>query len=195
MKINKWALGVYKDVATSRDRILKGPASILIKLGISANILSFSRLVLAIPMFFLVGVAPVGALLLLVVNYYVLDAIDGVVARQSGKVNLQGRALDVSIDNFYVVPLVLALIFFNYVNAFWASFYLVNLLIDYFANYVRFGIKVGEFPFFYSKFAVYFAFFVWTFWSLNFFDFVFIFFALYLMAMNIVSVIKIYHGK
>lgn len=195
MKIRKWALDVYQKVSLKRDAWLKRPARLLIGWGVTANALSFSRLLLVIPMFVLVGISPISVLLILFVNYYILDAIDGVVARESGKCNVKGRTIDLSIDHFYVIPLVLALIYFNVADGFLSALYLVNLLIDYFVKYLRFGIEIGKYPFTFSKYIVYIVFFIWSVTLINIFDYSFLFLAIYLLITNIVSITKLYNGN
>lgn len=195
MKYRNLALKIYKTVASWRDKILKRPAKLLISWGVNADMITLSRLVLVLPMFFLVGWSPAWVIVILLINYYILDAIDGVVARESGKSSLRGRTLDLCVDHFYIIPLVLALIFYNVSNAFLASLYLVNLLIDYFVKYLRFGIEVGKYPFTYSKFFVYFTFLVWSLNIVNVFDPVFVFFAIYLFVTNVISLKSLYYGN
>lgn len=195
MNYKEKAFIIYKDVMKWRDKLMRNPAKWLLNIGITANMLSVSRLIFVIPMFLMVGVSPIAVIIFLFINYYVLDAMDGVLARVSNTASLKGRALDVCIDNFYVIPLVLGFIYFNLVNPFWAAFYLVNLLIDYFVKFVTFGIKEGAYPFMYSKFVVYFATLIWSLGFGNYFDFVLLFFATFLFVTNMLSLVKLYYDK
>ena len=191
----KKSLKIYKVVQERRDQFLAPLARFLISLGVTANQISLFRLVLVFPLFYYVGVQPLVAVLILIINYYVLDAIDGVVARLSGKSSKRGRAIDVSIDHFFVVPLVLSIIYYNLAVPFWAATYLVVQLIDYFVAYLRFGIEVGRFPFSHAKYWVYGVFLVWAVSGVDFFDYVFLVLSVYLFVKNIFSIKELYYGR
>jgi phosphatidylglycerophosphate synthase len=124
----------------------------------------------------------------------ILDAFDGVMARISKKESLKGRVLDVCIDNFYVVPLVLALIFFNMANGFWATVYILNVVVDYFLNYLRFGIEVGKYPFSFSKYFVYLALFLFALGLGNFFDPILLFWSVVLVVLNVFALKEVYQN-
>ena len=188
------SLEIYLKVKEWRDMLLNRPSRWLLSLGVSANQVSFFRAFLALPMFFCVGKWAWGAVILILANE-IFDAFDGVMARVSKKESLKGRILDVCIDNFYVVPLVLALIFFNIANGFWAAFYILNVVVDYFLNYLRFGIEVGKYPFSFSKYFVYLALFIFALGLGNFFDPILLFWSLVLMVLNVFALKELYGRK
>lgn len=195
MSYKNWAYGIYNRVRITRDHVLAGPARWLNGLGVTADMVSLTRLVLVFPLFYFVGTAPLLALVILLVNYYVLDAIDGVLARVSGTSSRRGRAIDLSIDHFYVVPLSLALIFFNMTSPFWVAAYLAMQLTEYFVLYLRYGIEAGKYPFSYGKFFVYAVFVFWAVGAGNWFDYVFIFLSVYLFLKNIFNLVELYYGR
>lgn len=184
-------LSIYLSVKKWRDLALKRPLNGLIKIGLTANMVSIFRAFLTVPMFFSVGWAPLAAVLLIFSNY-LLDGVDGVIARMNKVDSLKGRALDVSIDNFYVIPLVLALIYFNLTSGFWGAFYIFNASADYFINYLRFGINIGKYPFSFSKYFVYLALLIWAVGMGNFFDVVLVFWSIALLIINIFALKDLY---
>lgn len=195
MRYAEWATKVYRKVQKDRDLLLSGPAQWLIRHKITANQLSFGRLALIVPMFWAVGTWPWLVVGILIINYYVLDALDGVVARKSGKASIRGRAIDVSIDHFYVVPLVLALIYFNKIDPFIGAVYITVQLIDNFVQYLRFGIEAGKYPFSYGKFVVYFAVLLWAMLAFNLFDYLLLALSAYLAVKIFFSIYLLFHGK
>jgi len=252
MNFNDFSFKLYLKIMSVRDKIFSGIAQWLISKKITANQISIFRLFFVVPLFIFVGYAPIVAILILVLNYFVLDAIDGVVARKTkslhindidksskhvgrfcgmnqttrcsacyseamhdrdihkikssymnvrqkpintGQNALFGRALDVSIDHFYIVPFVLAIIYFGLSDAFFSALYLIMQIINHFTQYLRFGIEVGKFPFSFEKFFVYSAFVIYVFWSVNILVFVFATFGILLLVKNIFSVFNLYYGK
>jgi phosphatidylglycerophosphate synthase len=187
------ALEVYLKGKEWRDKVLDRPSKWFLSIGVSANQMSFFRAFLAVPMFFCVGRLVWVAVVLLFANE-ILDAFDGVMARISKKESLKGRVLDVCIDNFYVVPLVLALIFFNMANGFWATVYILNVVVDYFLNYLRFGIEVGKYPFSFSKYFVYLALFLFALGLGNFFDPILLFWSVVLVVLNVFALKEVYQN-
>lgn len=195
MKIKKWAYKVYLEVMAKRDLWLDRPARFLISQGISANMISLFRMAMIVPLFVAIGWAPLWAVIILILNYFILDAIDGVVARKSGKAGIKGRVLDVCIDNFYVVPLVLALIYFNVCESFWGALFIFVISANYFLNFVKFGIEAGKYPFNFYKYLVYLALIFWVFLNINIFDYVLVFLGLYLAISDVEISISLFHDK
>lgn len=184
-------LEIYLLVKKWRDQVLDKPARGLIEMGVSANQVSVFRAVLAVPLFFSVGLMPWLAVILLISNY-LIDGLDGVMARISKKSNTKGRALDVCIDNFYVIPLVLGLAYFQIASGFWTAFYIFNASADYFINYLRFGIDVGKYPFSFSKYFVYFALLIYAIGFGNYFDVVLVFWSVALVIINVFALKELY---
>ncbi len=193
-KIKSCCLGIYFAVMKWRDLIFESPARHLIKRRVSANMISFLRLFLMIPVFFTVGPMPWLAMLILLLNF-VLDGLDGVVARLSHSASIRGRALDVSIDNFFVIPILLGLVLYNLVAPFWASLYMVNILINYFCKYLKFGIEVGKYPFPLSKYFIYLALAVFALFNDNFYDPILLFWSVFLLIENIYLIFNIYYVR
>lgn len=192
--MKKHLLSYYNSAKNWRDRVLDKPAKGLLSVGINADQVSWFRACLVVPMFFALGYAPWLVLVILLANY-LLDGVDGVLARVSGRASIRGRALDVCIDNFYVVPLMLGLIFWGLADAFWAAFYMLQIVVSYFVNYLRFGIEVGRYPFSFSKYFVYFAWLILWLGGGNILDPVLLFWAVVLSITNLFSIVDLYYAK
>jgi phosphatidylglycerophosphate synthase len=177
-----------------RNRVFESPARWLIAKHVSANKISFFRLFLTLPVFITVGKMPLLALVFLLLNF-LLDGLDGVVARLSHSASIRGRALDVSIDNFFVIPIMLGLVMANLVSGFWASLYMVMILINYFSKYLKFGIEVGKYPFSLSKYFIYAALVIFALFRINIYDPIVLFWAVFLLIENVYLIFNIYYGR
>jgi len=192
-KIQYTNLRIYKTVLQWRQKALGPLAHYLANHGVTALQVTLFRLLLAIPLFFMVGEWPLWACLLILFNFF-LDSLDGVIARIQNKASLKGRVLDLCTDNFYIVPFILGLIWTNSLQPFWGAVYLVNMLLNYFMNYLRFGIEVGKFPFSFSKYFFYAALLFYAIWLINVFDLLLIFWAVFLLVDNIFLAYKLYRS-
>ena len=182
---------IYFGVLDWRDKYLSGMAKWLISIGITANQLTFFRLFLVIPMVLLISFNLWAVILILALND-LIDGVDGVVARKSKSSSKTGRVLDVTIDNFYVIPLVFGLIWFNQAAPFWAAFYIYMVTVDFFLNYFRFSFDAGKFPYSFSKYFVYLALLIMALGGQNYLDLMFLFWSVVLLILNVYSVSVLY---
>ena len=189
--MQKWLSGIYFGVRKWRDKHFDGVATFFIKLGITANYVNSFRLSLAFLMFWLVSFNYWLVLLVLLVDF-LLDAIDGVIARKTNADSKLGRIFDLSTDDFYVVPLVFGTIWYNLSSPFWAALYLFLMTVDFFLNYIRYSFKEGQFPYSFSKYFVYLSILVMAVRGPNYLDIVYLFWAVVLLIMNTHALIDLY---
>ncbi len=185
---------IYFELLKWRELVFAPIAKWLTDKGVKADKITFFRLLLILPMVWLVGYSELAAFLVIVLNI-VLDGLDGAVARRSKTTSVKGRTFDVCVDNFYVVPLILALIWFNKVTAFWAALYLINILVDYFLKFLKYGIKIEKYPFFWSRYFVYLSLFLLGLTGINWFDYVLIFWSITILIVNANNLFLLYKGR
>ncbi len=164
-----------------RIRIMGGLAAFLLKNKITANMITLFRLCLVIPVVIYVRDFPLIVAGALVLNL-VLDGLDGVMARMDKKDSYEGSVFDALVDNFFEIPLVLALIFFNMTSEFLAALYLTALLLNHFSNYFRYGWGPGKYKFSYGKYFVYLSVLILGVINYNMFDIVFVFWSVFFLV-------------
>ncbi len=193
-KVKNFCLRIYFAGMEWRNGFFARPSKWLIKNHISADMISLVRLFLMLPVFLTAGSMPKLAFLILLLNFF-LDGLDGVVARLSHTASIRGRALDVSIDNFFIIPIVLGLVLYNLVSPIWSALYMVNILINYFCKYLKFGIEAGKYPFSLSKYFIYLTLIIYAIWNWNLYDVILIFWSVFLFIENLFLIADIYYGR
>ncbi len=108
-KINSWMVEGSRKL---RDRKLKRVAEFLVKIKVSANLLTFLSLLngIAAAYFLFNDAWGVWFFALFLFLHLLFDALDGVVARLAGPTKL-GKWLDFIVDNFVVVPSLLLAVY------------------------------------------------------------------------------------
>lgn len=89
--------------------------SVLIKLGVKPNHLTFLSLLSGIGFFLLFPYSRIGALFLLAFHVF-LDGLDGPLARQTGRASNQGSFTDTTADQIVVALSTLSLIYYGYLK-------------------------------------------------------------------------------
>lgn len=182
---------IYFRIRKWRDKYFDGAAGWCISLKITANNITLFRILLAFTLFWGISVSYWLVLVVLVVDY-LLDGLDGVIARKMKTSSTVGRILDLTTDDFFAVPLVFGIIWYNLGSAFWASLYLFMMTVDFFLNHIRFSFEVGKFPYSFSKYFLYLAILIMALGGLNVIDIVFVFWSVALFALNVHASLDLY---
>lgn len=173
-----------------RIKILGPVAVFLLKNKLTPNFITTFRLFLVIPVILLIRDFPLIAACFILANM-ILDALDGVMARKAQLESVRGSIFDAVVDNFFEIPIVLALIYFNLSNSFLGSLYLVLLLINHITNYFVYGLGPGKYKFSYGKYFVYLSVLIFGISAYEIFDYVFVFWSVLFLIFNIENIYKI----
>lgn len=150
-----------------KDAALKPLIIALDKFRISANLITLFRVTLVVIASALIKWNVYFSFWMFVL-VYLLDGLDGSLARYQKKTSERGALFDLLSDQFTVIGLILGLIFFRKVEAFSAALYLVL-----FVSLVFFSLReksLEKVPYFYNKFWIVAAATFWVFTGNNFLD-------------------------
>lgn len=180
----------YFEFRKKKDLVLVPIIISLDKLGLTADLITLLRVALAIFATILIR-SNVYLSFFLFVLTYLLDGLDGSLARYQKKMSARGALIDILSDQFTIVVLLLGLIFFRKVEAFGAALYMILFISSVFLNIKT--KNISEIPYFYSKFWFIAAATLWVFTSINLIDTVLIGLNIYLLSVltfDVYSLIK-----
>lgn len=163
---------LYRAIKPYRDRYLGFFADIMIKLKITANMVSYFRLFLYLPIFLSIGIN-LWCTFFLVILSFLLDALDGLIARKTKMTSFFGEKLDFLIDKLQLLPIIAGLVFYSYAAWFWAFLYLSEFLLSVFLIFIK------NKTFNYSRFLLYFSVLFYCIWFINIIDIVLVFLSFY----------------
>ncbi|MCC7432376.1 CDP-alcohol phosphatidyltransferase family protein [Candidatus Peregrinibacteria bacterium] len=176
---------LYTAIKPYRDRYLGFFADKMIGLRITANMVSYFRLFLYLPIFWSFGVN-LWITFCLVILSFLLDALDGLIARKTRTTSLFGEKLDFLIDKLQLLPVVAGIVFYSYAGWFWAFLYLCEFLLSLFLIFIK------NKTFNYSRFLLYFSILFYCIWSVNIIDVVLVFLSFYQLVILIKHFIDTY---
>lgn len=190
-KLNK-DISLYLHFKAVSDAAIMPLLILLKRMGIKSDQVTFFRLILVFLAVLLVKVNFWMSVFLFIFNF-ILDAVDGGLARLLKTSSSKGKFLDRAADNLVFVILILTLIYYGYISGFWACIYLLMYGIQY--SIVIRSIKVSDqnFPFFYSKLWLYAAILLWLFLDVFLIDIVLVALSFYLLIINSEKIWKIYN--
>lgn len=169
---------LYTAIQPYRDRYLGFFADKMIGLRITANMVSYFRLFLYLPIFWSFGVN-LWMTFWLVILGFLLDALDGLIARKTKTISLFGEKLDFLVDKLQLLPIIAGIVFYSYADWFWSFLYLCEFLLAVFLIFIK------KKTFNYSRFLLYFSILFYCIWSVNFINVVLVFLSFYQLVILI----------
>lgn len=180
---------IYLRIRSVRDRILHPVANWLVKHKIKADWVSYLSLAVAAPFaYFSVGIPPLALVFLIL--HAVLDSLDGAVARihmqnMQAASAVKGKLLDWVCDFGFFAVFVLTLIGQYMITGIWGAFFLMNYCV--LMGFIL-ALNLMKVPLFYvlkPQFIFYLFFLIFTFTGWSAFQFLSVFFAVYLTITNV----------
>lgn len=175
-------MNIYLRSKKYRDLLLNKTAKSLFTIGIRADHVTYFRTFLVIPAVLLIPVDLKWTVLLILISY-LLDGLDGVLARLS-KPTDYGADLDFIVDKLFVVPLLVGLICFGLVDVFWAILYLLEFMILFFGEFLK------KHTFEYGRYIIYIGLFIKAFTGSDLLNPILVFLVFY----QIIYVLKVFYG-
>ncbi|HDQ23139.1 MAG TPA: CDP-alcohol phosphatidyltransferase family protein [Candidatus Uhrbacteria bacterium] len=123
-----WYQNFKKNSYDFRAKYFKPFLKILARLKITPNKITISRLVFVFPLAYYFYLGNLFGVLIFYLLFWLLDLVDGALARYLGLQSDKGRFLDSVVDNFMYAVLILG---FIYIEAVWAWLLAANILLEF----------------------------------------------------------------
>lgn len=128
--LENWSDNLNLKIQKNKDQYLGPVLFYLGKVGLTANVLSTLKVILAVPAMLLAQHHLVGAAIIFLILYS-LDVLDGSLARYQGKASDRGKFIDVLTDQLIYALAILTLIWNNFLDIKALAFNLWALTILY----------------------------------------------------------------
>jgi len=166
-----------------RDKFFKLLIDRLSKYGIQPSHLSFTGLMMVVPLIFFFKFNPWLAFVFLLLNVF-FDGIDGPLARSKHISTGRGALTDLACDHLSFLVVFMTFFYYQLMGGFWGALYLVNYFVMLaMVIYCR-SMKIRFFPVIRSKYMIYIVFLIWLLTGVNYFDAVIVFFTVYMVLTN-----------
>lgn len=166
-----------------RDKVLRPFCAWLQKYPVKPEHLTYIGLFMMVPFVYFFHFNPWISLVFLVLNQ-VLDGIDGVFARFTGKATAKGEFLDHGLDYLAFFIVFFTLQYYQFFDSFWAGLYLANYIIMVSLEVIAKQSNIKTFPTIKTKYGAYLLLFIWLISGANFFNPCIVLATVYMMVTN-----------
>jgi len=142
---------IYNSFLKVRMKLFKPILFILTKLHITANILSLVSILIMLPSFYYIDIRPEIVVILYFFGVFVLDILDGPLARYQKLNNDKGKFIDVVKDYIVFAIFTIALLKGEFIDVFWGSIFLFLTIIFDISGIIYKAIHTTTNWFFYSS--------------------------------------------
>ncbi len=175
---------VYERLRDFRDRFWKPVCVFLTHLGVKPDHLSYLNLVMVFGfVYFLIDIPLISFFALL--TSVILDSIDGSLARHQKVSSDKGSLLDIGMDHFVLMAVILTLIYTKAMDGFWGAAYAINYLVMIMHVLSMRALRLHVFPVVRSKYYLYLVWALFLFTGLNYLDVFLVFFSIYMFLTNL----------
>lgn len=174
----------YLRIRQWRDKVFRPLCLWLKKFPISPDHLTYAGFLMMIPFVYFFHFHPWLSFLFLMLNL-LLDSLDGVFARLTGKTSPKGDFLDHGLDYLSFFIAFLTVQFYGMVDNFWATLYLLNYLIMIFLEVMAKQSNIKIFPTIKTKFGFYGLIFIWLVSGQSFLNPCMVLATVYMMVTNV----------
>ncbi len=175
-----------------KDFLLGPLVTLLLKCKISPNQISLAAFSMIVPVIFLYPINSWLSALFILFNF-ILDGLDGPMARKSGHASKAGALTDLIADHFFLWFVFLMLYFYGVFEGFFAVFYLFNYVILTFVLLLLNFLKINYFFVFKSTYLFFLVYFLYLLSNgqINWFFPYFVLFSIYMSVNNFLLLNKL----
>ncbi len=175
---------IYSQFQHGRDKLFEPACRFLTKNHIKPDVLTYFNLALVLPFINFLNTAPLLSLFSLLLSF-VMDALDGCLARYQKTTSVKGVLLDIFADHLFFFSVVLSFMSFKMIDGFWGATYLLNYLLLIVLIMALRSRNVGVFYVIRSKYILYALWFIFLVAGISFLDVFLVFFSIYMFLSNL----------